>query len=318
MQNVSAACAALGRFYWFGLGTATDDFAGLGWTFKAAEMGEPQALKNLGQYFVNDADRIILAGLRKAANAGIADAQYALGQHLEAAKGLEHDIHAAIYNYQNAANQGHAQAQCVLGLIFSEGRGVPLDIAKARDWFLKSAHQGNAKAQWNLALMLISGAQGVKKDLKQAFVLCQKSAVQGFVPAQASLGILYARMKKPESAVEWWQVAARQGDPEAQFNLALALSKGSGVAQDATLALEWLTKAAEQGVASAQSKLGLLYATGDGVALDPIEAHKWFVVASQNGDSAAQANVMHSESQMDHIQIAEANRRTQAWLEVGN
>jgi TPR repeat protein len=272
------ACAALGQFYWLGLGCPKDDFLGLTWTLKAAEMGQSQALMSLGQWSALESQRIIHACLNRAAYAG------------------------------------SPEAQCAMGLIYSEGKDVPKEMMQARDWFIDAAEQGDAKAQWNLALMLISGTEGVKKDLKRAFVLCQEAALQGFVPAQASLGILYAKMKKPDKAAEWWRLAAEQGDPEAQFNLALAFSKGLGVVQDATLAVDWLARAAEQGVASAQSKLGLLYATGESVTLDPIEAHKWFVIASQNGDKAAKANVGHSELQLDPMQVAEANRRANAWL----
>jgi len=273
------ACAALGRFYWLGQGTSKDDFLALTWTLRAAETGQSQAFMNLGQWFSGEPQRIIQSCLIKAAQAG------------------------------------SAEAQCAMGLIYSEGQDMPNEMMQARDWFLEAAELGDAKAQWNLALMLISGSQGVKKDLKQAFVLCQKAALQGFVPAQASLGILYARMKKPDKAAEWWQVAAGQGDPEAQFNLANAYSKGQGITQDAALAADWLTKAAEQGVTSAQAKLGLLYATGDGVMLDPVEAHKWFVIASQKGDKAAQANAQHSELQLEPMQLTEASRRAQAWLD---
>lgn len=308
------ACAALGRFYGMGLGTLIDDFLDLAWTIKAAELGQTDALARLAQFAVADPARIVLACLKKTATAGVADAQYALGKHLESVKGPENDIQAVIRNYQSAAEKGHALAQCALGLIYSEGKVVTKEITQARDWFMQAADQDDAKAQWNLALMLISGTEGVKKDLKKAFVLCQKAAFQDFVPAQASLGILYAKMKKPQKAAEWWQLAAEQGDPEAQFNLSLAYSNGLGVAKDAELAVSWLVKAAEQGVANAQSKLGLLYATGDGVAQDPIEAHKWFLLASQKGDKAAQANHRYSESQLGAMQINEAVRRSRAWV----
>jgi TPR repeat protein len=274
----SDACAALGRFYWLGLGCTKDDFLGLAWTMKASEMGQSEALMNLGEWAASESQRI---------------------------------IHACLFR---AAHAGSSVAQCAVGLKYCEGNDMPKEMMQARDWFIKAAEQGDAKAQWNLALMLISGTEGVKKDLKKAFTLCQQSALQGFVPAQASLGILYARMKKPDKAVEWWRVAAEQGDPEAQFNLAVALSKGLGVVQDSALAVAWLARAAEQGVANAQSKLGLLYATGDGVAMDPVEAHKWFVIASQNGDKAAQANVEHSRLQLDPVQVVEANLRAHAWL----
>jgi TPR repeat protein len=280
---------------------------------RAVALGDVQAVFGLGKLVVESPNLIQHACLRRVANLGFSDAQYTLGQDGEALAESGQSSVDAIRWFKRAADQGHVKAQTALGLMYLGTKEVPPDRAQARDWFMQAAEQGEAKAQWNLALMLINGSGGVKKDLKQAFVLCQKAADQGFVPAQATLGILFAKMKKPEKAAEWWHIAAEQGDPEAQYNLSLAYGKGHGLNQDAELALDWLIKAAEQGVASAQSKLGLSYVTGDGVALDPIEGHKWLLLASLKGDAAAQINVRRSEGQLGRMQIVEAHRRANAW-----
>lgn len=310
------SCAALGKYYLEGCGTPADDFVGLLWTMKAVEMGDAVALDRLTKVATGDDQRITIACIKRAAESGAMDAQYALGKLYESGRIAGQSSQLAVGWYQCAANQGHCQAQCALGLQFLDGKGVAKDVSQARDWFLKAAQQGDAKAQWNLALMLISGTAAVKKDLKQAFVLCQTAAQQGFVPAQASLGILFAKMKKPVKAAQWWHLAAEKGDPEAQFNLAGAYMTGKGVDQDKSVALNWLVKAAEQGVVNAQSKLGLLFATGDGVARDPIEAHKWFLLAGDSGDVAALSNTRHSEGQLDVMQIAEASRRAKCWMDA--
>ena len=46
---------------------------------------------------------------------------------------------------------------------------------------------------------------------------------------------------------EWFQKAAEQGDPDAQFNLGLCYEFGKGGEQDLDKAEEWVQKAAEQG-----------------------------------------------------------------------
>jgi TPR repeat protein len=124
---------------------------------------------------------------------------------------------------------------------------------------------------------------------------------------------LFARIENIEQAVMWWARAAGQGDPEAQYNLALMYGKGQGVEKNLTLAFSWLVKAAAQGVPSAQARLGLMYATGEGVALDPVEAHKWFVIASRGGDSAAEKNRLRSEASLAADVIREAQRRADEW-----
>ena len=154
----------------------------------------------------------------------------------------------------------------------------------------------------------------LETDLQQAFVWFHKAADVGFAPAQAALGMLYARMKDFEKAALWWRLAADRGDPEAQYNLGNAFSKGRGMAQDPALAFYWFSKAAEHGIVPAQSRLGLMYVTGDGVTADAVEAHKWFVIASAGGDKAAQANLVRSEARQPQAALAEAKRRAEEWL----
>ena len=61
-----------------------------------------------------------------------------------------------------------------------------------------------------------------------------------------------------------YQQKAKQGDADAQFNLALLYYHGVGTPQDTRYAIYWYTKAAEQGLVHAQCLLGNLYEWGDG------------------------------------------------------
>jgi TPR repeat protein len=200
-----------------------------------------------------------------------------------------------------------------LGVSYLGGDGVARNFKKALFWIQRAAQQGDAKAQWNLGALYISGGDGLKQDLKNAFAWCQKSADQGFIPALATLGVLYARLKNPELAIHCWSKAADQGDPEAQYNLAMMYLKGEGTERESGRAFEWLLKAAVQDVVQAQSRLGLMYATGEGVAVDPIEAHKWFIIASEKGDKASQTNRERSETLIGVAQLAEGRRRASEW-----
>ena len=60
----------------------------------------------------------------------------------------------------------------------------------------------------------------MKKDLKQAAEWYQKSAEQGYVEAQVSLGACYEDgegvEKDIDKAVEWYTLAANQGNEAAQ------------------------------------------------------------------------------------------------------
>ena len=50
-----------------------------------------------------------------------------------------------------------------------------------------------------------------------------------------------------EKAREWYNKAAKQGYPTAQYNLALMYKNGQGGEQDFVKARQWYTKAAVQG-----------------------------------------------------------------------
>ena len=69
----------------------------------------------------------------------------------------------------------------------------------------------------------------------------------------------------------------------------------------------WLG-AAKQGRPEALYNLGLLYSTGQGVALDYIEAHKWFNLAALRGNREALQHRVELAREMSADQIAEAQR----------
>lgn len=69
---------------------------------------------------------------------------------------------------------------------------------------------------------------------------------------------------------------AQQGDPHAQYQLALLYQTGNGVPQDDVQAVRWMTAAAEQHLPMAELALGLAYDRGlDGVTIDYAVAAKW-------------------------------------------
>jgi len=87
----------------------------------------------------------------------------------------------------------------------------------------------------------------------------QAAANQGDVKAQYRLGYLYfsgasnanIAVDLPE-AVKWWEKAAAQNYPKAEFALGTAYANGQGVTMDVTEAVKWWRKAGEQGLLEAQ------------------------------------------------------------------
>ena len=57
-------------------------------------------------------------------------------------------------------------------------------------------------------------------------------------------------------AVNWYQLAAEQDEPAAQFALGACYFYGTGVEEDLAMAKDWLQKAADQGNMDAEKLLG--------------------------------------------------------------
>lgn len=94
---------------------------------------------------------------------------------------------------------------------------------------------------------------------------------------------------------------AEQGNPAAQFELAVRLAEGRGVPRDPKLAAQWFEKAAAQGLAPAQYRLGSLYEKGVGVERDQARARKLYLSAAEAGNARAMHNlaVMLAEVGLD-------------------
>ncbi|MEM9802902.1 MAG: tetratricopeptide repeat protein [Planctomycetota bacterium] len=83
--------------------------------------------------------------------------------------------------------------------------------------------------------------------------------------------------------VEILRTRARDGDVEAQFDLALRYSDGEGVPLSASTAFRWLRRAAEKGHVEAMAALGRCYHGGLGVSIDEREALHWYDRAFESG-----------------------------------
>ena len=55
--------------------------------------------------------------------------------------------------------------------------------------------------------------------------------------------------------MKWFRLAAKQGEDDAQFNLARCYEHGAGVTKNYEKASEWYAKAAEQGNEDAEEAL---------------------------------------------------------------
>ena len=148
-----------------------------------------------------------------------------------------------------AAEQGVAEAQFNLGNMYDLGRGVPQDDTEAVRWYRLAAEQGDAGAQYNLGVMYQDG-RGVPQDDTETVRWYQLAADQGFVAARVNLGFMYQGGRgvpqDDTEAVRWYRLAANQGFAVAQYNLGVMYRNGRGVPQDDVAAHMWLDLAGAQ------------------------------------------------------------------------
>jgi clan AA aspartic protease (TIGR02281 family) len=104
---------------------------------------------------------------RKAADQGLAGAQFSLGSMYLAGEGVPQNYAEAMKWYRKAADQGDETAQLDVGVMYRDGKGVPENYAEAMKWLRKAADQGNETAQLDVGSMYENG-QGVLQDYVQA------------------------------------------------------------------------------------------------------------------------------------------------------
>lgn len=157
--------------------------------------------------------------LREAATNGDASAQYEIGQrYANGSSGVPQDNEQAAYWLNRAAEQGLAPAQYRLGTMFEKGLGLPENPTKARTWYERASAQGNVKAMHNLAVMQAEGAGG-PQDFAGASRSFDSAAQHGLADSQYNLAILHERGLGVErnlaEAYKWFTIASANGDADA-------------------------------------------------------------------------------------------------------
>lgn len=87
------------------------------------------------------------------------------------------------------------------------------------------------------------------------------------------------------------RLAAANGDPAAEFQVALRFAEGKGVKQDLSEAARWYQRSAARGYAPAQYRLGTLYERGLGVKMYRGRAMAWYRSAAEKGNVKAMHNL---------------------------
>ena len=212
--GLKAAWQNIGGLYESGTGVAADANEAAKWYRRAADIGDINAYPGMMRLAfestpVNLAEA--LAWARKAADAGWAEGEFALGWAYLTGSGVTKDEAAAARWYEKAARQGLTDAMYQLGVLYWTGSGVAKDVPAAFQWIRAAAEQGDPAAQYEAARMLYSG-WGTSRDPKAAFALALQAARADVAPAQAMVGAMYyegdGTARDHATAANWFRHAA--------------------------------------------------------------------------------------------------------------
>jgi TPR repeat protein len=176
------AAFALGMMALRGEGVEKNSKIGLELLDFAVGKGHPAASFNLGLLLLSQGDKTnearAAALFERAADAQIADAQYALAVLYREGRGVPKDAGRAVELLEQAASNGNVAAEVELAIMQFNGEGMPKDEAGAAKRFRIAAMRGNAIAQNRLARIYAAG-RGVKKNLIEAAAWHLAASAQG-------------------------------------------------------------------------------------------------------------------------------------------
>ena len=157
----------------------------------------------------------------------------------------------AIAAWRKAADKGSSAAMVELGVAYGTGAGVAKDEAQARKLLQRAAEAGNPRGISNLAAL---GGVGAPADPARARELLGRAA---------------------------------ETNAEAQYQLGMMLSEGSGGAKDDAAARAMFEKAAAQNHPAALERMGAFAAEGRGGPKDSSAAKAFYERAAALGDEDA-------------------------------
>lgn len=330
-----------------------DDSLAFDWYLKAAEQGHTEAEEELGRCYAEgigteqDYSKAAM-WYQKSADHGNENVDYELARMYEKGLGVDQNYKKAAALYKKAVESGSDDAKISLGFMYLYGNGVKQDKEKALEYlesctdpdssakaffelgklyeqdsvaeqnyieavkcyskaaslpeaasalvslYLSSLNNNDipditeyitdAHAQYIIGRAYHYGEQAEKKEHK-AQIWYTKAAKQGYPDAEYELGNIYYSWGKHTRAYysdarNWYQKAADHGSVQACAVLGKMYQLGMGGIQDIDNAIRYYDAAGKFGA----GELGILYRYGIGVAKNYHLAFEYFSIAAENGD----------------------------------
>ncbi|WP_169533920.1 tetratricopeptide repeat protein [Asticcacaulis benevestitus] len=159
----------------------------------------------------------------------------------------------AIAYLVRAADSGEMIAQATLGTVvfFYGTHGATQDVPRAIGYIRQAAAQHDPMSMDMLGMMLVSGRNGVEKNIPEGLRLLKAAAAAGKADAAGVLAILLSQdsmgVRDEAAAFAYADQAAKAGDRQGQVVLAKFYYFGQGTEKNLTEAARWFSAAAAQG-----------------------------------------------------------------------
>ncbi|MDO4698110.1 MAG: hypothetical protein Q4A60_05470 [Pasteurellaceae bacterium] len=193
---------------------------------------------------------------------------------------------------------------------------------QAEQLLLFAAENGFAGAQAQLGEYYFTGKDGFRRDLVQACSWLEKASQSIYPTANFFLGICYAeglgnvKIDKPK-ALALFELAAKQGEWAAAYNLGLMLLTGDGVKENPEQALQWFQLAANEKHIDAMTVLAYTYREGKKVKHNYKLAEYWALEATKVDPQNIAAITLLAELYIYLKSGLQDYTKAKYWLEKG-
>ena len=146
----------------------------------------------------------------------------------------------------------------------------------------------------------------------EAYKILFKLAQEGHLKAQYEVAMMLNNgigvAKDKEEAWNWFVRAAKEGNVDAQVELGAHYEAGADGQPNGIMAAQWWIKAARGGSGVAAFNLGTMYRAGRVTARDLVRAYAWFMVAEDLGVNTAKDHLRNLRDLIPEQDVARAER----------
>ena len=166
--------------------------------------------------------------------------------------------------------------------------GIQVSLAEANKQREKYEKIALTVKKYSDNIFEIGSAEFLLNNYVEASELWELAADQGNGNAQVNIGVLYSwgigRPKSFKKSFKYAKLAADQGHMAGQSNLGYLYHNGKGTTKNNSLALKYYRLAADQGLMVAQFNIGL-------ISTNNKEKIKYYIMAAAQGHADAQHNL---------------------------